>query len=96
MSPERQLGSHEDELPARELELSSLRKELARSEDLLDGWRARAREQERELAEAEGKLVEAELRVEQAEDALSSIRGGRAYKLMRVLWRLRRPFGRRS
>lgn len=79
-----------------ELELTSLRMERARSKELLDGWRAKAQEQERELAAAEAKLVEAELRAERAEDALTSIRGGRAYRLMRILWRLRRPFAKRD
>lgn len=77
-----------------DFELSSTQRALARSEQLLAGWREAAQRLERELTDGEERRLEAELRAERQEDALVSIRSGRAYKLMRVLWRLRRPFKR--
>ncbi|MET0304811.1 MAG: hypothetical protein ABW196_01110 [Solirubrobacterales bacterium] len=79
-------------LHERDFELSSARKRLARSEQLMDGWRETADRQERELAVGEEGLVQAELRAERFEDALTSIRTSHSYKLMRILWRVRRPF----
>jgi glycosyl transferase family 1 len=69
---------------------------------------ATVRERERELALAEVRLQNTEARVEKAEarlekaeqraehfrGSLVALREGRAYRLMRVLWRLRRPFRR--
>lgn len=75
-----------------DFELASTQKALARSEQLLAGWREAAQRLERELMDGEKQLLEAELRAERLEDALASIRSGRAYKLMRIAWRLRRPF----
>lgn len=79
-----------------DFELASTKKALARSEKLLDGWRSATRRLERELMDGEERLLEAELRAERLEDALVSIRSGRAYKLMRIVWRLRRPFKRQE
>jgi hypothetical protein len=59
-----------------------------------DGLRSKLRQQERELIDGEAKLVESELRAEKLEESLAAIRSGRAYRLMRVFWRLRRPFRR--
>jgi hypothetical protein len=78
-----------------EFELAATQKALARSEELLDGWRREAQRLERELIDGEEKLAEAEARAERLGDALASIRAGRAYQLMRVLWRARRPFTKR-
>jgi SAM-dependent methyltransferase len=56
--------------------------------------RATARERERKLALAEARLEKAQQRAEHFKGSLVAIREGRAYRLMRVLWRLRRPFKR--
>jgi chromosome segregation ATPase len=85
--------SRSDEL---EFELKSTQKALARGEQLLDGWRAAVQERERELMAGEVRLVEAELEAERLDQALRSIRAGRSYRLMRIIWRLRRPFNRRG
>lgn len=77
-----------------EFELAATQKALARSEQLLDSWRAAAARLERELMNGEERLLETELRAERAENALASIRAGHAYKLMRALWLLHRPFKR--
>jgi chromosome segregation ATPase len=87
---ERRLERAQSALSTRDFELASVRRELDRNEELLDGWRVTVREQEAELIEAEAQLVAAELRAERFEDALTSIRSGRAYKLMRIVWRLRK------
>lgn len=69
-------------------------RELQQAQGLLDSWRPLVQRQERELVDGEARLIESELRVEKLEDALASIRTGRAYKLMRIAWRLRAPFRR--
>jgi predicted RNase H-like nuclease (RuvC/YqgF family) len=78
----------------RDFQLASMAKILARSEPLLDGWRRTARQQEQELMDGESQLIETELRAERLENTLASFRSGRAYILMRVMWRLRRIFKR--
>lgn len=78
----------------REFELAAVRKELARTESLLDGWREAAHRLEQELVDGEERLLQAELRAERLEEALVSLRSGRAYRLMRIIWRVRRPFRR--
>jgi chromosome segregation ATPase len=78
----------------RDFEMASIRKKLARTEQLLDSWRKTVQDQERELMDGETRLLEAELQVERLQNALVSIRSGRAYRLMRFLWHLRRPFSR--
>lgn len=84
-----------DRLNDREFALASTQEELARGEQLLNGWRATVQSLERELADGEARLVEAELQAERLKAALVAIRSGRAYRLMRVLWRISRPFKRR-
>jgi chromosome segregation ATPase len=69
-------------------------RELQQARDLLDSWRPIVQQQERELIDGEARLVESELRAEKLEDALASIRTGRVYRLMRIVWRLRAPFRR--
>jgi SAM-dependent methyltransferase len=56
--------------------------------------RAAARERDRKLALSEARLAKAQQRAEGFRDSLTDLRAGRAYRLMRVLWRLRRPFRR--
>lgn len=77
-----------------DFELTATREALARSEELLESWRGAARQLERELMDGEKRMLEAELRAERLEGTLLSIRSGRAYKLMRFIWRLRRPLRR--
>jgi glycosyltransferase involved in cell wall biosynthesis len=56
--------------------------------------RADLREGERRLAAAESQLEGAHQRAERLESSLLAIRAGRSYRMMRFLWRLRRPFRR--
>ena len=79
----------------RDFELASARRALEAAEQLAGGWRDETRKREAELLDAEERLAEAELRAERSEEALAAIRGGRSYRLMRLAWRLRRPFRRR-
>lgn len=79
----------------RDFELAAAQGELERTERLLEGWRKMVRELEEELVDGETKLVQAELKAERLDAALSSIRAGRAYKLMRILWWIRRPLRRK-
>jgi hypothetical protein len=60
----------------------------------LERQRAATRDRERKLAQAEARLEKAQLRVEGYRSSLLELRAGRSYKLMRILWRLRRPFRR--
>lgn len=91
---ERQLEQVQAKTREGEFESASTQRALLRSERLLDSWREVARRLERELIDGEERLLQAELRAERLEEALVSIRSGHAYKLMRVIWRLRRPFKR--
>ncbi|HEX6665101.1 MAG TPA: glycosyltransferase [Solirubrobacterales bacterium] len=68
--------------------------ELARRDAELRRLRTAARERERKLALAEARLDKARQRAEYFRGSLVELREGRAYRLMRVLWRLRRPFRR--
>ncbi len=89
-----------------ELELSrstteGIRRELAKAEQALalrdselTRLRTTVREQDRKLALGEARLKKSQQRAEHFRDALLTLREGRAYRLMRVLWRLRRPFRR--
>lgn len=89
-----------------ELELSrstaeGIRRELAKAEQALvlrdselTRLRTTVREQDRKLALSEARLEKSQQRAEHFRGALITLREGRAYRLMRVLWRLRRPFRR--
>lgn len=83
----------------RRLELASRKLEAAegtlRSRDReLERLRTTVRERERKLALSEARLEKAQQRAETFRGSLVEIREGRAYRLMRILWRLRRPFRR--
>ncbi|HEY8810510.1 MAG TPA: glycosyltransferase [Solirubrobacterales bacterium] len=83
----------------RKLEVSGRKLEAAegtlRSRDgELERLRATGRERERKLALSEARLEKAQQRAEAFRGSLVAIREGRAYRLMRILWRLRRPFRR--
>jgi SAM-dependent methyltransferase/glycosyltransferase involved in cell wall biosynthesis len=60
----------------------------------LERLRTTVRERERKLALSEARLEKAQQRAESFRSSLVALREGRAYRLMRVLWRLRRPFRR--
>jgi len=77
---EAERGSHEAERGSHEAELQHLR--------------AAGRDRERRLALAEARLEKAQQRAEYFRGSLVELREGRAYRLMRILWRLRRPFRR--
>jgi hypothetical protein len=81
------LGERERESAARGAALEAKAVELER-------MGAAARERERRLAHTEARLEKAEQRAERFRRSLVALREGRAYRLMRVLWRLRRPFRR--
>jgi SAM-dependent methyltransferase len=83
----------------RRLELSGRKLEAAertlRSRDReLERLRATVRERERKLALSEARREKAQQRAEAFRGSLVEIRSGRSYRLMRILWRLRRPFRR--
>jgi hypothetical protein len=68
--------------------------ELASRDAELRRLRATVRERERKLALSEARLEKSRQRAEYFQGSLVEIRSGRAYRLMRILWRLRRPFRR--
>jgi spore maturation protein CgeB/SAM-dependent methyltransferase len=76
----------------RRLEVAE-RAKAARDEEL-ERLRIVVRERERKLALSEARLEKAQQRAESFRGSLVALREGRAYRLMRVLWRLRRPFRR--
>lgn len=69
-------------LEAQEAEIAGARQEIRRSE--------------RKLALAEARLEKAQQRAEAFRGSLVTLRQGRSYRLMRILWRLRHPFRRTS
>jgi SAM-dependent methyltransferase len=82
-----------------ELELSRSTTEGLRRELLANAERARLRDSEltqlrSKLALSESRLEKAQQRAEHFRTSLVALREGRAYRLMRALWRLRRPFRR--
>jgi len=84
---DRRLEVAEGRLKATEGTLQSRDTELAR-------LHAAAGDRERKLALAEARLEKAQQRAEYFQGSLVELREGRAYRLMRILWRLRRPFRR--
>ena len=93
-SRDRKLVAAERTLESRDAELASQSADLASRDTELDRLRAAARDRERKLALAEARLAKAQQRVEHFQGSLVELREGRAYRLMRILWRLRRPFRR--
>jgi SAM-dependent methyltransferase/glycosyltransferase involved in cell wall biosynthesis len=84
---DRRLEVAEGKLATADRSLGSRQAELARAQ-------AAARDGQRKLALAEARLEKAQERAERFKGSLVELRSGRAYRLMRVLWRLRRPFKR--
>jgi SAM-dependent methyltransferase len=79
---------------ARDRKLEVADRALGARDAELARLRAAASERERKLALAEARLEKAQQRAEAFRGSLVAIREGRAYRLMRILWRLRRPFRR--
>ncbi|HEX3174170.1 MAG TPA: glycosyltransferase, partial [Solirubrobacterales bacterium] len=91
---DRRLEVAEEKLErARATELQ-VRRELETRGVELSAAKSAAGRAGRELALAEARLEKARERAEHHEASLTAIRAGRSYRLMRVLWRLRRPFRR--
>ena len=86
-SRDRRLEVAAQRADARDVDLASRDAELER-------LRAAARDRERSMALVESRLEKARQRAEYFEGSLVELREGKAYRLMRVLWRLRRPFRR--
>jgi spore maturation protein CgeB len=84
---ERKLQGAEQEAASRDAALSSRDAELER-------LRLALRDGDRRLALAEARQAKAQQRAETFKGSLVEIRSGRSYRLMRILWRLRRPFRR--
>ncbi|MET0304804.1 MAG: glycosyltransferase [Solirubrobacterales bacterium] len=80
------------EANARDLETARRRLESRDAE--LERMRVSARERDRQLALVEARLEKSQQRAERFRSSLVALREGRSYRLMRVLWRLRRPFRR--
>lgn len=70
------------------------KREAERQDAELERLRTAVREGERSVAAAEARLAKAEQRAEVFRTSLVALRAGRVYRLMRILWRLRRPFKR--
>ena len=79
---------------SRDRKLAAADRVLESREAELQRLQAAVREGERRLALTEARLVKSQQRAERFRGSLVSIREGRSYRAMRVLWRLRRPFRR--
>lgn len=95
-SRDRKLAVAERTVESRDAELASQRAELESRAAEIERLRAAARARERSLALAEARLDKAQQRAEHFRGSLVELREGKAYRLMRILWRLRRPFRRTS
>jgi hypothetical protein len=84
----------EGQLAETEASLETAQGKIESRDAELKRLRAAAREQDRKLALGEARLEEAQRRAAQFHDTLVDLRAGSAYRLMRMLWRLRRPFRR--
>lgn len=88
------LARARDALNARDAELSTALGHLRAAEMVARDARAKAKQQKSELLKSEASLTQSELRAERLATSLEAIRAGRAYRLMRAVWRLRRLLGR--
>jgi SAM-dependent methyltransferase len=79
---------------SRDRKLEAADKVLSSRDAELERLRATVGDRERKLALAEARLEKAQHRAEHFQSSLVALREGRSYRLMRVLWRLRRPFRR--
>jgi glycosyltransferase involved in cell wall biosynthesis len=98
---ERHLDNAKQGIEARDRRLEVADQRLGKTERALrsrdaelERLRVAARAGERRLALAEARLEKAQERAERFRGSLVELREGRSYRLMRVLWRLRRPFRR--
>jgi spore maturation protein CgeB/SAM-dependent methyltransferase len=92
----RQLKTAQLGVESRDRRLEARDRRLEARDAEIERLRTTAREGERKLALGEARLEKAQQRAERFRSSLVALREGRAYKLMRVLWRLRRPFRRAS
>jgi hypothetical protein len=95
-SRDRKLAAAERELRGAEQEATSRVAALSSRDAELERLRLALRNGERRLALAEARQAKAQQRAEAFKGSLVEIRSGNAYRLMRILWRLRRPFRRAS
>jgi SAM-dependent methyltransferase/glycosyltransferase involved in cell wall biosynthesis len=91
---ERHLKTAQLGVEARDRRLEAAEGRLRSRDGELERLRATVRDQERRLALGEARLEKAQQRAETFHGSLVAIREGRAYRLMRILWRLHRPFRR--
>lgn len=75
-------------------DLADAKRTLGLRDSELTRLRSTVRDQDRKLVLGEGRLEKSQQRAEHFRGSLIALREGRAYRLMRVLWRLRRPFQR--
>jgi len=90
------LGESERKLVLHDLDLAARIRELSQAGEDLKTAQLGIESRERKLALSETRLEKARQRAEQFRGSLVAIREGRSYRLMRILWRLRRPFRRAS
>lgn len=79
---------------SRDRKLESAERKLGSREAELTRLRSAVRDRERKLALSEARLEKSQQRAEHFRGSLLALREGSAYRLMRILWRLRRPFRR--
>jgi len=91
---ERHLKTAQLGVESRDRKLAATDRALESRDSELERLRATTREHGRKLALAEARLEKAQQRAEHFRGSLVALREGRAYRLMRVVWWLRRPFKR--
>lgn len=91
---ERHLKTAQLGIESRDRKLAAADARLAAGDAQVATARREAEQAERRLALVEARLEKARQRAEGYRGSLVALREGRAYRLMRVLWRLRRPFRR--
>jgi SAM-dependent methyltransferase/glycosyltransferase involved in cell wall biosynthesis len=91
---QRELNAARAQIESRDRKLIAADRALTARDTEAERLRAGARELERKLALTEARLEKARQRADHFRGSLVELRGGRSYRLMRILWRLRRPFKR--
>lgn len=89
-----ELRDAEESVARLDRESAAAQRELETERAALAQTRSQLEARERELALAEQRLEQSRRRAEHLRSSLLAIRRSRAYRLMRVLWWLRRPFTR--
>lgn len=93
---EKDAARHSGTAAALDNDLTAVRAALEERERERDEARANVRRSEQELAVTKAQLAGMERRAARFEASLRALRASSGYKLMRVAWRLRRPFRRSS